>query len=112
MKQALIYSLKVWLTAATITPILAYLIWFAFNTVLNGSQDISPLSSRSFAGLSGDTPAFEVDNISLDIFQSTLYSIPYLLVLFAAAYGLNRQAKPAAYKKAVLMLISILITIS
>lgn len=113
MKQALLYSLKVWLTAATITPLLAYLIWAVFNSAFNNNQDVYlARTPASFADLSDNASAFRVVNIGLDIFQSTLYSIPYLLVIFLAALGLNRQLKSFIYKKALLSFISMLLTIT
>ena len=113
MKNALIYSLKVWLTAATVTPILAYLIWAVFNSAFNNSQDIYfSRTPASFADMSDNASAFRVANMGLDIFQSTLYSIPYFLIIFIAALGLNRQFNSVIYKKALLSLISILLTIT
>jgi len=113
MKHALVYSLKVWLTAATITPILAYLIWAAFNAAFNSKQDVYFQSTpASFTNMADHTPTFRVANIGLDIFQSTLYSLPYLFIIFIAALGLNRRFKSVIYKKTLLSLISILLTIT
>ena len=113
MKHALLYSLKVWLTAATVTPILAYLVWSVFSTIFGQDDNLNyGTSASSFLNISGSTATFKIANVSLDLFQSTLYSIPYWLVLFAAAFSLSKQTISVAYKKSALTFISILLTIT
>ena len=92
MKHAFLYSLKVWITAALVTPMLAYLFWSVFNTLF--ARDLV-LNYNTFAGAfldgSQNTSVLRIATVNLDIFQSTLYSIPYLLVIFLVAMSLSKQ---------------------
>jgi hypothetical protein len=113
MKHALFYSIKVWLTAASITPVFAYLIWLTLGTIFNKSGAVGySNSAASFIGTSASTPTFQIADIRLDIFESTLYSLPYLLVIFIAAYNLNRKAVSSGYKETLLTIISLLLTVT
>ena len=93
MKKALIYSLKVWLTALLLSPVLYWLVETNF---------ISPLKT-SFEGMIGF--------FGLSILYGLLLSIPSFLFLTFSCFFVNMLAQINAAKKRLITLIAFIFVI-
>lgn len=99
MKQALIYSLKVWLTALLLSPAIAFPIWLLAEWIISYTDKGKGFSTGIAYGI----------DFSIDL-NTLWYYLPYLVVLFVSANYL--QGRSMRHKKVLFTVLTIVLTLS
>ncbi len=106
MKQALIYSLKVWITALLLAPTLAYPIWWLVEWIISYVNRGKVFSMGIIYGFD-----INASTISWGILWSALYFLPYLAILFVSVIFLRRGSTSIRSKKTALTGLAIILTL-
>ncbi|ATP58939.1 hypothetical protein CPT03_21940 [Pedobacter ginsengisoli] len=93
MLQHYKYPLKIWLTSILISPML-YLLIIHIGGYKDNYSLVTPLAFYALAVIIAST-----------------YSIPNFILLWVAYYFISSRTWPTAFKKVVLLLVSVLLTI-
>jgi hypothetical protein len=94
MKQALIYSFKVWLTNIMLAPLLAYVILILGIEIILGN----------YQGSTGVIMGGGVSFFGIALF----HSVPFGILLVVVTYYINKQAGNTNHKKKILSILCIL----
>ena len=103
MKQALIYSLKVWITALLFSPTIAFPIWILAEWLISYDKSYS-------TGIAYGID-INVSAIAMSVQWFVFYYLPYLILLFLSVMYFQRQGAALRYKKLAFTILSIVLTL-
>jgi len=103
MKQALIYCLKVWVTALLFSPIIAFPIWMLAEWLISYDKGYS---TGIVYGID-----INVSTIGMSMLWFVFYYLPYLVLLFLSVMYFQGQGATLRYKKLAFAILSIVLTL-
>src|SRR5258707_1323943 len=94
MKQAIIYSLKVWLTALVLAPTVVFPIWTLAEWIISYADIRKGYNMGIVFGID-----INISTIGPGMYWFVFYYLPYLALMVISVYNLQRQTTTIRYQK-------------
>jgi hypothetical protein len=106
MKQAIIYSLKVWLTALVLSPTVVFPIWILAEWIISYTGIRKGYNMGIVYGID-----INISTIGPGMYWCVFYYLPYLILIVISVYYLQRRSTTIRYQKGAFTALAVVLTL-